>query len=111
MTERQLAIREGENVRELVGQLREALALETAARTCDRARWGQFSHEWNEAQRALVDALRICIVRSRLHSQVHRAAFSLFPAWQEIHYTITRGRPAETDKLDALERDLKECQT
>lgn len=114
MTEQQLAIGEGENIKEFVGQLREALAVEVAAGTCDPARWGRFSHDWNRAQRAFLAGLQTCIVRSRLHRQVHRAAFQLFPAWQQIHYAITHKRPAKTDDLDALERDLeellKECQ-
>ena len=108
MTEQRLAIGEGESIKGFVGQLREALAVEVAAGTCDLARWGEFSHDWNKAQRAFLAGLRTCIVRSRLHRQVHRAAFQLFPAWQEIHYTLSYKRPAKMDGLDALERDLEE---
>jgi len=115
MLEREVAVREAEEIQDFIRQLRDAVALETTEEGCDQARWGQFSHDWNKPQRAFLAGLQTCIVRSRLHGRVHRAAFQLFPAWQQIHYTITYGRPAETDKLDALERDLKEllkgCQT
>ena len=107
ISERETAVGEGEAIMAFVARLREAVAAEQAPAGCDRARWGQVSAQWNREQRAFVTGFQRCVVRSRLHYQMHLIGARLFPAWQDVHHTLTRGKPADTRSLDALEEEVR----
>ena len=104
MSEAEVHTQEVARVRDLIAEVRQAVEVETASETVALGRWGSFSADWNKRRMAWVDEIgRACVVRSRQHRQVHLAAARLFPAWQAIHYTLTRGKPADLSKLDAVE--------
>ena len=98
---------EEKRVRYFIAGLRSAVEVETSSETVDLGRWGQWSADWNKRRMAWMDGLKRCRIRARRHRLAHRAALSLFPAWQSIHYTLTRGKAPDLSKLDAVERMLE----
>ena len=92
----------------LVKELEDALALEQEA-GCDLARWGAWSHEWNQRRQAFHTRLLDCRDNSLPRRRAHQACAHLFPAWQRIHYAPTRGKPADALGLDDVKRRLREA--
>ncbi|MBN1249826.1 MAG: hypothetical protein JXC32_19345 [Anaerolineae bacterium] len=110
VSEAEICQREEERIRSFIAELRAAIELETSADQIDRERWGNFSADWNTRVRAWWYGIRErCHVRSRRHRAVHTAAAQLFPAWQAVHYALTRGRALDMAKLDAVEEMVKEA--
>jgi len=109
MEERDVVALEVTYLRGKVQQLREALRTEQESKGVDLGRWGSFSHDWNRELRAWRKDKKGCDIRSSRHRKAHRLAVALFPAWQEIHYTLTRPRLfrrtiVETTQLEGIER-------
>jgi hypothetical protein len=96
-------------IHELVRDLERAVALEQEA-GCDLARWGEFSHEWNQRRAALHKRLMECRDDSLSHRRAHQACAHLFPAWQRIHYAITRGKLPDLLGIDEVKRRLQEAE-
>jgi hypothetical protein len=92
----------------LVSELERALALEQAA-GCNLARWGAWSHDWNRRRHVLQERLLWCPENGLAHRRAHQACGHLFPAWQRIHYEITRQKPADILGLEEVKRRLSEA--
>ena len=111
MSEAEVHTQEVARVRDLIAEVRQAVEVETASETVALGRWGSFSADWNKRRMAWMDGLKRCRIRARRHRLAHHAALSLFPAWQSIHYTLTRGKAPDLSKLAAVEELLAEAAT
>jgi hypothetical protein len=95
-----------------IGDITGALEIEQSSDKVDEERWGIFSADWNKRVRAFFHSAigtkdnRKCLHHQVVHRRLHLVISKLFPAWQEIHYTLTRGKPAETKLMDELQREL-----
>ena len=107
MTEAEIYQQEERRIRGFIVELMEAVEVEIGSETVDLGRWGQRSADWNKRRMAWMDGLKRCRIRARRHRLAHSAALSLFPAWQSIHYTLTRGKAPDLSKLDAVEQMLE----
>jgi len=96
-----------ERLQQLVDELRAAVEHEVAA-GLSLERWGGWSHGWNAGIRAWRHKLSNCIVRASRHARAHRLTAQLFPAWQAIHYTLTRKQPPDMRRLEKLEAEIRE---
>jgi len=107
MSEAEVYEQEETRIRAFIVELRLAVEVETSSETVDLARWGSFSAAWNKRRMAWLEGLQRCRIRSRRHRLAHSAALALFPGWQSIHYTLTRGKAPDLSKLDAVEQMLE----